>query len=88
MKPRRTHYSNSVLRLPGGNEDNDLWVTRDKHADSDDLVRCSTWEPTDDERKAIANGENIELIVWGEGHPPVAIRTNNYPLGAPPVKDG
>lgn len=73
MKPRRTPSSNTVFSLPGGTEDNDLWVRRDVLAG--EPVICSVWVPTDEERAAIAGGANIELIVWGEGTPPVALRT-------------
>jgi hypothetical protein len=82
MKPRRTVYSNQVFRLPGGTEDNDLWVMRDQHTDGSPLIR-SCWVPDDDERQAIAAGANIELIIWGGGHPPVAMGVVSYPLGAP-----
>jgi hypothetical protein len=82
LKARRTHLSNQVFQLPGGNEDNDLWVYLDEQ-DGSPLIR-STWVPTDEERARIAAGENIELIVWGEGHPPVAMGVVDYPLGAPP----
>lgn len=81
MRPRRTHLSNRVFRLEGGNEDNDLWLHRDNAGET--LLR-SCWVPTDDERREIAAGANLELIVWGEDHPPVAIGVVNYPLGAPP----
>jgi hypothetical protein len=86
MKPRRTHFSNQVYRLPGGNEDNDLWVYVDRHEDGSPLVR-SCWVPTDEERQAIAEGANVELVVWGLGHPPVAMGVVNYPLGAPPAEE-
>jgi hypothetical protein len=86
MRPRRTHISNSVYRLAGGTEDNDLWVYIDTHADGSPLVR-SCWEPTDEERQAIADGANVELIVWGTGHPPVAMDVVRYPLGAPPPEE-
>jgi hypothetical protein len=33
----------------------------------------STWDPTDDERKAIANGAKIELQICGEPIPPVSL---------------
>lgn len=85
MKPRRTHLSNHVFRLPGGNEDNDLWLYRSAH-EGETLLR-SCWVPSDQEREAIANGANVELIVWGGGHPPVAMEVVNYPLGAPPSDD-
>jgi hypothetical protein len=86
VKPRRTVYSNQVFRLPGGTEDNDLWVQLDHHVDGSPLIR-STWVPTDEEREAIARGSNIELTVWGSGHPPVAMGVVSYPLGAPPREE-
>lgn len=82
MKARRTWVSNKVFRLPGGTEDNDLWLYEEETDEGTHLR--STWVPTDEERKAIAEGANIELVVWGEGHPPVLIQTCGYPLGAPP----
>jgi hypothetical protein len=84
MRPRHTHYSNAVFSLPGGNEDNDLWAIRDVHEDGTPLLR-STWVPTAAERAAIAAGSNVELIIWGSAHPPVAMGTVDYPLGAPPL---
>lgn len=88
MKSRRTHLSTNVIGLPGGNEDNDLWVFFDEHSkDGSPMIR-STWVPTDEERRRIAEGENVELIVWGLGHPPVAMEVVNYPLGAPPADGG
>lgn len=83
MKPRRTVLSNSVFRLQGGNEDNDLWVRKTTHEDGSSVI-CSTWVPSDEERAAIAAGANIELVVWGTGTPPVAMHTDDTPLGRPP----
>lgn len=60
-----------MYRLEGGNEDNDLWVERDR-VDGQPLI-VSVWDLTDDERAAIAAGGTIELTVWGTGHPPVAL---------------
>jgi hypothetical protein len=82
MRPRRTHFSNTVFRLEGGNEDNDLWVER-SNSEEGPTIR-SVWEPTDDERRRIAEGENIYLVVWGTGTPPVALGVIDEPLGAPP----
>jgi hypothetical protein len=72
-----------VFRLPGGNEDNDLWVDRDETEDGEPILR-SCWVPSDEQRQAITNGANIELFVWGDQHPPVAMDTCDYPLGARP----
>ncbi len=80
MKPRRTVASNHVLSLEGGNEDNDLWVTVSA-SDDETPVMCSTWELTAEERERIAAGENVELIVFGTGHPPVQMRLTNVPIG-------
>jgi hypothetical protein len=84
MKPRRTHFSDFTFSLPGGTEDSDLWVIRDQDAAGHPILR-STWVPTDAERKAIARGHNIELIVWGTGHPPVNMDVVDYPLGKAPA---
>lgn len=72
MKPIRTLNTNTVFKLPGGTEDNDLPLSRIRHEDNT-VTMCSTWELTDEERVAIANGACIELYVWGEGHPPVTL---------------
>lgn len=69
MKPRKTPTSTMVYRLPGGNEDNDLWAERDAAAGT----ILSTWELDDDERRRIAEGGTVDLVVWGTGHPPVAL---------------
>ena len=83
MRPRRTHQSTRVFRLPGGTEDNDLWVydLEDEHGFH---VIASVWKPTDEERVAIANGENIRLLIWGDGIPPMAMSTTDEPLGKAP----
>lgn len=82
MKPRRTVTSNHVLSLPGGNEDNDLWVTVGPASPEDQSpVICSTWELSAEERERVAAGENVELIVFGTAHPPVQMRLTNVPIG-------
>lgn len=80
MKPRRTHLSNSVFALAGGTEDNDLWTQVDAAAQT----VSSVWVPTDEERRAIAAGQNIELTIYG-GQPPVSMRIVDTPLGKPPA---
>jgi hypothetical protein len=71
-----------VLSLPGGNEDNDLFVEHDPRRG----CYRSCWEPTPAERAAIAAGANIELAVIAPqgGHPPVSLAVVHYPLGAAP----
>lgn len=83
MKGRRTHNSTRVFRLPGGNEDNDLWVCDLVDSRGNHIIG-SVWEPTKKEREAIANGENIRLLVWGSGIPPMAIDTTDEELGKAP----
>lgn len=85
MKPRRTHDSNRVYRLAGGNEDNDLWVMETFDSENPAVtVILSVWEPTDAERALIAAGANVELAVWG-GQPPVAVQVTEVPLGKAPA---
>lgn len=85
MKPRRTHTSDKVFRLAGGTEDNDLWVTTyDDEEDDTPPALGSTWELNEDDRAAIAAGANLELVVWGTGHPPVTLRISPYALGRRP----
>lgn len=79
MRPRRTPTSNKVFRLPGGTEDNDLWVHA--HHDDGNVVIDSVWEPTEEEREQIAEGANIELRVWTAITPPVSLAITNEPLG-------
>lgn len=79
MRPRRTVESNQVFRLAGGTEDNDLWTRVARDEDGLQVV-ISTWEPTDEERSAIAAGANIELCVWG-GQPPVSLAVTQVQLG-------
>lgn len=92
MRPRRFKGANGVFSLPGGNEDNDLWVQRAKSADGAPIIQ-SVWEPTDAERELIANGGNVVLCVWGQGTPPVALLTappddGEYGLGKRPDTQG
>jgi glycerol kinase len=72
VRPRRTARTTTVFRLDGGTEDNDLFVERITDADGCPVL-ISTWEPSPDERAAIAAGARIQLHVWGAGHPPVAL---------------
>jgi hypothetical protein len=71
MRPRRTKHTDSVFSLPGGNEDNDLWVRRGSTDDTPWIE--STWELDDEERAAIAAGGTIQLRTWGVGTPPLAL---------------
>jgi hypothetical protein len=86
VKPRRTYGSNKVYSLPGGTEDNDLWVRETFDSEEPELaVIVSVWEPTLEERRAITEGANIELAVWGV-QVPVALGTTTEALGKPPAE--
>lgn len=85
MKPRRTHDSNKVYSLSGGTEDNDLW-TEVVEGDGGFLNITSVWEPTDAERRELAEGANVALTVLG-AQPPVGLATTRVPLGKPPSAD-
>lgn len=81
MRPRRTPSSTTVFRLIGGTEDNDLWVRQDHSSDGSPVI-ASVWEFTDQERELIAQGWNLQLEVWGTGHPPVSMQVTDESIGA------
>jgi hypothetical protein len=83
LRPRRTHASNKVLSLPGGNEDNDLWLEVAEDLDGDPVL-ASVFVPTDEQRQQIADGLNIELCVFGTMHPPVSVAVTDVPIGKAP----
>lgn len=86
MRPRRTAMSTIVLRLPGGSEDNDLWATTYGPDEGGPCIG-STWELSDEERRQIADGANVELVVFGISHPPVILRISTYTLGRAATDD-
>lgn len=71
MKPRRTVKSNFCFILSGGNEDNDLWVERIN--DYGTPIIASHWFPDEQELQMLTEGAAVKLLVWGSGHPPVAL---------------
>lgn len=81
MRPRRTPSCNVVYELAGGNEDNSLWVNKTTMEETGEPVIASTWVPSEEERQQIAEGANVQLIVWGEAQPPVAVATTDEELG-------
>jgi hypothetical protein len=82
MRARRTVFSNKVFRMPGGNEDQDLWAMTDTDSDDDPVIR-TTWVPDDEERAEIAGGSNVEVVIWGVEHPAMAVTTDDAQLGRP-----
>lgn len=67
MTPIKTPRSNRVYTLPGGTPLNDLPVEL-----REDGI-CSTWELTPEERMAVAEGANIELMIYDYRTPPVSL---------------
>jgi len=72
MKPVPTALTTNTHVLPGGTEENNLPAYNNVD-DRGNSVICSVWEPSQEERQAIADGMNIHLAVWGTRTPPVAI---------------
>lgn len=66
MIPIRTASSNFVYRGPSL-DIGDAWVRRERG------VVYLVWQPSDDERSAIAAGANVELGVYMEPIPPVSL---------------
>lgn len=81
MKPVRTTESNVTLTLPGGTDENDLPAVRAMLMDSSRgqtkkdaaLGWVTTWMPDEAEARKLEAGACVELSVWGEGHPAVAL---------------
>lgn len=77
MKPIYTHHTNATYTLPGGNESNNLPINKTVSADGKKIL-ISTWQLDDSERELISKKGVIELIIWGEGHPPVALAVVDF----------
>ena len=45
----------------------------------------TTWQPEDGERRALANGAPVRLLVWGLAHPPVAVQVGEPAENAVPL---
>jgi hypothetical protein len=81
MRPVETPFTNVTLTLPDGTEENDLPAERAV----DGLNRAcfiTTWKPDAFELAQLRRGAAVRLVVWGEGHPPVALSVD--PLLVPP----
>jgi len=72
MNPVRTEFSNANFKLVGGTEENDLPVERTVDLEGNPVI-VSMWKLTDEERLNIMYGADVRLVVWGTGHPPVAL---------------
>jgi hypothetical protein len=90
MKAVRTEGTDTELTLPGAGEDRVLPAQRIQAYDPElgevqenaHPAFVTTWTFDDGERKAIANGALLELVVHGTGHPPVSLAVGNPTEGA------
>lgn len=79
MEPVRTADANVVYKAPKSMpECGDLWVRRLRPG----VVRC-TWEPTDGERKLIAEGGRIQLTLAHEPIPPIIVEVMSKDVTEP-----
>lgn len=72
MKPVRTPWTNSLYKLEGGTDENDLPIEKTHDADEHPVL-VSTWEVSPQEAQEIVKGKRIQVIIWGEEHPPIAV---------------
>jgi hypothetical protein len=94
MKPRRTWFTNKVAYIPGDNEDSHLHYRLTEVQEGQYKgypILTTVWEPTPEERAAIAAGQNIELQCWAvrnkdgsPSQPPMSLGVTDTPLGKPP----
>lgn len=89
MRTRRFPAADKVFSLPGGNEDNDLWVQRcvDDNPASPSrgaAILSSLWVPDDEERIRLGQSANVELLVWGGSMPPVCLSVSDVQPGRTP----
>lgn len=73
MRPVETHKSNFTFTHPG--DGGDLRCERTK--EDGQPITNSAWEPSADERALLVAGAQVELSVWGDAHPPVALSVVN-----------
>lgn len=82
MNPERTVNSNVTFKLPGGTSENDLPGYRIKDSFGN-IVCCSVWVPSEEEREQIAKGDNIRVVIWGQTVPPMDVQITDEELGEP-----
>lgn len=82
MQPAEIAGHTHVFLPAAGTEDRvePLKVIKAFMPDLNSYVLISEWEPTPEERKAIAEGANIHLHILGEVLPPVALTVGDTPL--------
>lgn len=79
MKPIQTFHTDKRYVVKGDTTGaSTLYVEERIDDNNDSKVFSSVWEPSEEERRAIADGANIELHCWG-AQIPVAIGVNDDP---------
>jgi hypothetical protein len=74
MKPSDFAESTTVFRAPAGMTEEECGSLAVHDTGEAPISR---WEPTPEERQAIAAGAPIWLWVFGRGHPPVSLATES-----------
>lgn len=73
MKPIKPSNSNFTYTAPPGMDNCEDLHVYVQHHDGCRII-SSVWEPSPEERALIARGGNIQLNVFGEGHPVVSLQ--------------
>lgn len=75
MQPTKPVEANFVYHAPPGLEDQvgSLMVRRELEGPRSDWLVASAWELSEEERKMVAAGANVELAVWMIPPPPVSL---------------
>lgn len=75
MRHTQHPTNNGVLGAPPGTSYEQCTALPVTHALYGDGTNCcmSFWEPSAEERAAIANGAKVVLSVWGTTHAPVSV---------------
>jgi hypothetical protein len=76
MEPVQTDFTNCIFKLPGGGPETDLPVEKNIDVEGRDVL-ISTWELSDEDLKQLQEVRKLDLIIWGKGHPPVALAIHN-----------
>ncbi len=80
MTPTRIEPCTRIMGRPSGTleEDCGSLAISDAHDPIWGNVMRSAWVPTDEERKAIANGAPVILQIVGDRHPVVSVFTGDW----------
>jgi len=78
VKPIKTARSNHNFGPPAGHEGSIGDLPCQRLTEENIPWIRSVWQPSEDERRAIADGANIELdVAWIGGFPPVSLNVSD-----------